>query len=56
VEIAAQAWDGPTTGGHHVSGQLAFPAIDLSNEEWIEVVMIGVAEVPERTFRWELNS
>jgi hypothetical protein len=56
VEIPAQVWDGPTTGGHHVSGQLIFPGVDLSDATWIEVVVMGVADVPERTFHWELNS
>jgi hypothetical protein len=56
VEITALTWEGPTTGGHHVSGLLTFPAVELSGAEWIEVVVMGVADVPERTFRWELAS
>ncbi len=54
VEVRPILWDGGR-GGHHVYGVLFFPAVDLSNARWVEVIIRDVAGVPERRFRWELQ-
>jgi hypothetical protein len=48
------AWDGPGGGGHHRQGQLSFPAL-TGNPKYVELVIKGLAAVPERVFRWDLN-
>ncbi len=53
-EVAPLRWDG-SSGGHHVSGILYFPAVNLEGAQWVEVVIRDVAGVPERIFRWELH-
>ncbi|NOZ26654.1 MAG: hypothetical protein GXP39_01195 [Chloroflexi bacterium] len=53
-EVAPVRWDG-ARGGHHVSGVLYFPTIDLDGAQWIEVVIRDVAGIPERVFRWDLE-
>jgi hypothetical protein len=53
-EVTAVRWDGGR-GGHHVSGTLSFLPIDLQGARWVEVLIRGVANVPERTFRWDLQ-
>jgi len=57
-ELRPSGWDAPP-GGHHRSGTLTFPvnAPDGSpligpNTRTIELVIRGVAGVPERVFRW----
>lgn len=51
-EYLPVAWDGPDGGGHHRSGNLQFGA--LSNKpKYVELVIKGLAEVPERVFRWD---
>ena len=53
-EYKPTAWDGPDGGGHHRSGTLQFAA--LSNKpKYIELVIKGLAQVPERVFRWDLQ-
>ena len=47
-------WDG-AEGGHHVNGTLYFPAMDLQDAQWVELVIREMAGVPERTFRWDLT-
>lgn len=51
-EVAGLAWDAPR-GGHHVSGILSFPAVDLAEVQWFEIVLRDVAGVPERVLRWD---
>jgi hypothetical protein len=53
-EVTPLRWDG-SRGGHHVSGILYFPAVNLEDVHWIELVIRDVAGVPERDFRWELR-
>jgi hypothetical protein len=53
-EVTPLRWDG-SRGGHHVSGVLYFPAVNLEGAQWIELVIREVAGVPERSFRWELE-
>jgi len=58
-EVAATQWSGGS-GGHHVSGRLSFPATTADGAALLEpgttpfeIVIRDVADVPERTFRWE---
>ncbi len=53
-EVAPLRWDG-SSGGHHVSGILYFPAVNLEDAQWVEVVIQDVAGVEERIFHWELH-
>ncbi len=57
-EVKPSSWDAPK-GGHHRSGTLTFPAqasdgspLIGPNTRTIELVIRGVAGVPERVFRW----
>lgn len=52
-EYKPTAWDGPGGGGHHREGRLKFPAL-AGEPKYVELVLTGIAKVPERTFRWEL--
>lgn len=45
------AWDGSGRGGHHRAGTLTFAAF-TSKPRFIELVIKGLAGVPERAFRW----
>lgn len=56
--LPVQPWVAPK-GGHHREGALAFngdavPFFDGAN--WIELVLQGVGDIPERTLRWEIGS
>jgi hypothetical protein len=56
--LPAQPWAAPK-GGHHREGALTFagdaaPFLDGAN--WIELVLAGVGDIPERTLRWETGS
>lgn len=56
-EYRAASWDG-TVGGHHVEGLLKFVGRDRilnTGASFLEVRMTGVAGVPSRTFRWDLQ-
>ncbi len=56
-EYRAASWDG-TAGGHHVEGLLKFVGRDRilnSGASFLEMRMAGVAGVPSRTFRWNLQ-
>ena len=57
-EIRPTGWDAPK-GGHHRAGTLTFPAtaadgsaLIVPDTRTIEVVIRGIAGVPERVFRW----
>lgn len=56
--LAARPWAAPK-GGHHREGTLTFSG-DVSRfftgAKWIELVLTGVGDVPERTLRWEIGS
>lgn len=52
-EYPAISWDGAGAGGHHRSGKLRFKVPDYATTS-IEVVLKGVANVPERVFHWSL--
>jgi hypothetical protein len=56
-EVQPAGWDAPK-GGHHREGTLAFPAtangrpLIAPGTRTVELVIRGVAGVPERVFRW----
>jgi hypothetical protein len=52
-EYQPTAWDGPAGGGHHREGTLTFPAL-TAKPRYVELVIKGLAKVPERVFKWEL--
>ena len=56
--LAALPWAAPK-GGHHREGALTFDgnaAEFLAGARWVELVLVGVGDLPERTLRWELGS
>jgi hypothetical protein len=53
-KVQATAWDGPTSGGHHVSGTLSFPALKNRGQA-LTLSLRGIAGVPERIFTWKGN-
>ncbi len=59
-EIAAQTWQAPAGGGHHVEGTLRFPAKTadgkplLAGVPGFSIIIRGLAGVPERVFTWDL--
>ncbi len=56
--LAARPW-AATKGGHHREGTLTFSgdaARFFAGAKWIELVLTGVGDVPERTLRWEIGS
>jgi hypothetical protein len=52
-EYPAIGWDGDESGGHHRGGTLRFKALDYATTS-IDVILKGVADVPERVFHWDL--
>ncbi len=52
-EYQPTAWEGPGEGGHHRSGTLKFAPL-TSKPKFVELVIKGLAKVPERVFRWDL--
>lgn len=61
VVVAAQAWETPASGGHHVQGTLRFPATAadgkplLAGATSFSLTIRNLAGVPERTFTWNLG-
>jgi len=53
-EVQPEKWDGPTGGGHHVSGTLSFPQM-TDRRRSLMLILRGIAGVPERTFVWKVN-
>lgn len=47
-------WQGSPPGGHHRKGVLEFPALN-GNTKSVTLVIRGVANVPERIFKWNLE-
>jgi len=54
TDIHPISWDGSEPGGHHRRGTLHFD-LDSPPQQFIELEVHDVAEVPTRTFRWELH-
>lgn len=56
--MTARPWAAPK-GGHHREGALTFdgePSEFFAGAAWVELVISGVGDLPERTFRWEIGS
>jgi hypothetical protein len=53
-KIQATKWDGPSSGGHHVSGTLSF-SLPRNHGQSLTLTLRGIADVPERTFTWKVN-
>ena len=56
--LTARPWTAPN-GGHHREGELTFDgdaSAFLAGAKWIELVIIGVGDLPERTLRWDVGS
>lgn len=56
--LTARPWAAPA-GGHHREGTLTFDGNAeefLAGARWLELVLVGVGDVPERTLRWEVGS
>ena len=57
-QVSDGAWDAPK-GGHHRAGMLRFSGgatSFLAGARWIELVIPGVAGVPERVLRWQVEA
>ncbi len=55
--LTARPWPAPK-GGHHREGELTFDgdaSAFLAGATWIELVITGVGDLPERTLRWEVE-
>lgn len=55
--LTARPWAAPP-GGHHRAGVLAFDgdaAGLFADAQWIELVIAGVGDLPERVLRWEIG-
>lgn len=56
--LTARPWAAPK-GGHHREGALTFDGDSVSfldGATWIELVLTGVGDAPERTLRWEVGT
>lgn len=56
--MKARPWSAPK-GGHHREGTLTFDGdatAFVAGANWIELVIAGVGDLPERTLRWEVGS
>ena len=56
--LSAQPWAAPK-GGHHREGALTFEgdaAPFFDGATWVELVLTGVGDIPERTLRWEIGA
>lgn len=48
-------WQGSPSGGHHRSGILLFPKLDIQAKE-IKLIIKDVSNIPSRVFEWKLNN
>jgi len=59
--IAAQTWQSPSGGGHHVAGTLIFPGVNATGKPVLDgatgfsVVIRNLAGISERHFTWDLG-
>jgi len=56
--LTARPWAAPK-GGHHREGALSFDGNApefFAGAKWMELVLVGVGDLPERTLRWEVGS
>ena len=60
-EILPAAWESPSSGGHHVSGTVTFPAVDPNGESLLagSTQVSLTVRIPNReetrSFTWDLN-
>ncbi len=55
--LSARPWAAPK-GGHHRSGNLSFDGDTgafLTGARWVELVLTGIGDLPERTLRWDVG-
>jgi len=55
--LTARPWSAPK-GGHHREGSLSFDgdsAAFLAGAKWIELVLPGIGDTPERVLRWTIG-
>ncbi len=52
-EYKPTAWEGGEAGGHHREGTLKFAPL-AGKPKYVELVIKGLAKVPERVFKWDL--
>ncbi len=52
--LASIAWDGGQ-GGHHLSGTLTFPNVDIAGAKILKIIIREVADVPTWAFAWQLQ-
>ncbi|MEO8462044.1 MAG: hypothetical protein ABI555_02440 [Chloroflexota bacterium] len=55
--LSARPWAAPK-GGHHRSGNLTFDGdagAFLTGARWVELVLTGIGDLPERTLRWDVG-
>ncbi len=55
--LTARPWLAPK-GGHHREGSLSFngdSAAFLAGAKWIELVLPGIGDTPERVLRWTIG-
>lgn len=48
------AWEGPEPGGHHIEGAIVFNTINPA-PKFIELKIKDVGDIPERSFKWNLQ-
>lgn len=56
--LPAQPWAAPK-GGHHREGALTFEgdaAPFFDGAKWVELILSGIGDLPERTLRWEIGA
>ncbi len=53
-EYKPTAWEGGEPGGHHREGTLKFAALS-GKPKFVELVIKGLAKIPERVFHWDLS-
>ena len=56
--LSAEPWAAPK-GGHHREGLLTFggdTTAFFTGARWVELVLSGVGDLPERTLRWEVTA
>ena len=56
--LSARPW-AARKGGHHREGALTFAgdtAAFFTGASWVELVLSGVGDLPERTLRWEVTA
>ncbi len=56
--LTARPWAAPK-GGHHREGALTFEGNApefFADATWMELVLVGVGDLPKRTLRWEVGS